>query len=82
MKKITFANIVIALCLAVSLGVTAAVVYEYHRLGEVMPSGVVTALLSLWGGELLIIAARQVLGSDAIGRGKTKSTDMNETESI
>lgn len=84
MKKVTFANIVIALCLAVSLAVTAAVVYEYHRLGEVMPAGVVTALLGLWGGELLIVAARQVLGSDAITRRNQdpESTDVNKTGSI
>lgn len=82
--KITFANMVIALCLAVSLAVTAAVVYEYHRLGEVMPAGVVTALLGLWGGELLIVAARQVLGSDAIIRHDQKApgTDVNGTGSV
>lgn len=82
MKRFTFANIVIALCLAVSLFITAAAVYEYHRLGEVMPAGVITALLGLWGGELLIIAARQVLGSDAVGRNKPQSTDVNETGSV
>ena len=84
MKKITFANVIIGVCLAVSLGITVAVVYEYHRLGEVMPSGVVTALLSLWGGELLIVAARQVLGSDAITRRNQnpERTDINKTGSI
>lgn len=81
MKKITFANIVIALCLAVSLAVTAAVVYEYHRLGEVMPAGVVTALLGLWGGELLIVALRQVFGSDVIHKGK-EGTGTNNSGSI
>lgn len=67
-KKVTFANAVIVLCLAVSLAITAAVVWEYHRLNEVMSSGVVTALLGLWGGELLIVALRQVLGSDITKR--------------
>lgn len=79
-RRVTFANAVIILCLVVSLAITAAVVYEYHRLSAVMPAGVVTALLGLWGGELLIIAARQVLGSDVIT--KKKSTDVNETGSI
>lgn len=69
-RKITFANAIIALCLLVSLGITAAVVYEYHRLAEVMPAGVVTALLGLWGGELLIVALRQIFGSDVIRRDK------------
>lgn len=81
MKKITFANAVIALCLAVSLAITAAVVYEYHRLSEVMPAGVITALLGLWGGELLIVALRQVFGSDVI-RKSAGSTDVNENGSI
>lgn len=81
-RKITFANVVVALCLFVSFCITAAVVYEYHRLGEVMPAGVVTALLGLWGGELLIIALRQVFGSDVIHRQSAGSTDVNENGSI
>ena len=80
MKKATFVNIIIAVCLAVSLGITAAVIYEYHRLDTVLPASVVTALLSLWGGELLIIALRQIFGSDAVGR--TKTTDGADRHSI
>ena len=68
MKKGTFVHIIIAVCLVVSLGITAAVIYEYHRLDTVLPASVVTAMLSLWGGELLIIALRQIFGSDAVGR--------------
>ena len=68
MKKAVFANIVIAVCIILSATVTASVVYEYHRLDTVMPAGVVTALLGLWGGELLIIALRQIFGSDVMGR--------------
>ena len=49
-----------------SAAVTAAVVYEYHRLDTVMPAGVVTALLGLWDGELLIVALRQIFGSDVM----------------
>ena len=67
-KKVRFANLIIALCIAMSAAITAAVVYEYHRLDTVMPAGVVTALLGLWGGELLIIALRQIFGSDVMGR--------------
>ena len=66
MKKAVFANIVIAVCIILSATVTASVVYEYHRLDTVMPAGVVTALLGLWGGELLIIALRQIFGSDVM----------------
>ena len=44
MNKAKFANVVIVICIGISAAVTAAVVYEYHRLDTVMPSGVVTAL--------------------------------------
>ena len=57
MKKFIFANIIIVACITLSAAVTAAVVYEYHRLDTVMPAGVVTALLGLWGGELLIFGS-------------------------
>ena len=69
-KKARFANLIIALCIAMSAAVTAAVVYEYHRLDTVLPAGVLTALLGLWGGELLIIALRQIFGSDILDRRK------------
>jgi hypothetical protein len=76
MKKVTFANCIIVICVAVSGFITTSVVWEYHRLNTVMPSGVVSALLGLWGGELLIVALRQIFGSDVTGR---KKTDQDET---
>lgn len=72
-KKIRFANLIIALCIAMSAAVTAAVVYEYHRLDTVLPAGVLTALLGLWGGELLIIALRQIFGSDVLDKRRDNS---------
>lgn len=66
----SFANIIIIVCIIISLTVTAVVIYEYHRLDMVMPSGVVSALLGLWGGELLIIALRQIFGSDVVKIGR------------
>ena len=74
-----FANCIIILCLAVSLIVTASVVYEYHRLNTVMPASVVSALLGLWGGELLLIVLRQVLGSDVVAK-RGKSGEEKESE--
>lgn len=72
MKKRRFVHGIIALCVAMSGAITAAVLYEYHRLDTVLPAGVLTALLGLWGGELLIVALRQVLGSDVLDkRGRT-----------
>ncbi len=79
-RRLSFANAVILLCVAMSGAITAAVVYEYHRLDTVLPAGVVTVLLGLWGGELLIVALRQIFGSDAVGRGRGQSED--DTPSI
>lgn len=81
MKKATFANIIIAVCVGVSLCITAAVVYEYHRLDTVLPAGVVTALLGLWGGELLIIALRQIFGSDVITKRRHAGSDIGSDDS-
>lgn len=69
-KKIRFVNAIIVLCLVVCIIITLAVLWEYHRLDTVIPSDILTALLALWGGELLIIALRQVLGSDIVGKAK------------
>lgn len=77
-KKITFADAVIVLCLTVSLAITVVVLCEYHRLNEVMSSGVITALLGLWGGELLIVALRQVLGSDVTRRNSGQMTNADD----
>lgn len=78
MKRRVFADLIIVVCIGFSAAVTAAVVYEYHRLDTVMPAGVVTALLGLWGGELLIIAIRQIFGSDVI----TKKNNNSDSPSI
>ncbi len=75
MKRLGFANAIIVLCVTVSLVITAAVLYEYHRLDSVIPSGVLTALLGLWGGELLIIALRQIFGSDVIEKRRERDSE-------
>ena len=75
-RKRKFADIIIA-CIAISLGITLVTLYEYHRLDEVLPSGVVTALLGLWGGDLLIIALRQIFGSDVTHKRKTEDEFHN-----
>lgn len=81
-RKNLFADLIIVICLSMSAVITMFNMYEYHRLGEVMPSGVISALLLLWGGELLILAVRQIFGSNVVE--KTKSIapppqDDNET---
>lgn len=65
-RKNRFANKVVTYCLAVTTVITAAVIFEYHRLGMVIPSGVLGVLIGFWGGELLVVALRQIFGSDIV----------------
>jgi hypothetical protein len=44
--------------------VTGVILYEYHRLDVLLGAGEIGALMAVWGGELLLIVVRQVLGSD------------------
>lgn len=68
-KRSIFANIIISICIAIGAVVTIMTLWEYHRLGVPMPSDVVTAIMFLWGGELMIVALRQIFGSDVTKRG-------------
>lgn len=67
-----FVDVLIVLCLLMCAIVTAFVLYEYHRLDTVLGAGELTALLAVWGGELLLIVVRQVLGSDVIQKHKNE----------
>lgn len=79
-KKTTFANVIITFCVVVALFVTVSQVWEYHRLNEPMPAGVVTAILSMWCGELLIVALRQIFGSDVIKPKAEETKDDSKKE--
>lgn len=79
-KKNTFANTVISVCIIVAIVVTAAILYEYHRLYTVIPSDVLTSLLGFWGGELLIVCVRQILGSDVPEKVKTKPSKTQQED--
>ncbi len=72
--KNLFADVIIAVCVVVAVLVTGCVIYEYHRLDTVMPAGVISALFAFWGGELLIVALRQIFGSDVVI--KTKNNNI------
>ena len=78
-QKRRFADVIIIICILMALAITAVVLYEYHRLDEVLPSGVVSALLFIWGGELLIIALRQIFGSDVVVKMKQKTDEYNQS---
>lgn len=77
--KVSFANVVVTVCVVVALLITATVIWEYHRLGVVIPAGVLTALFGFWGGELLIIALRQIFGSDAVEKAAEAKKTYNNT---
>ena len=77
-----FANAVIAVCIIVAAVVTAAVIYEYHRLDTVVPANVVGVLFGFWGGELLIVAMRQVFGSDLPEKMTAAKIATNDGEKI
>lgn len=61
-----FADIVVTVCLLMGGFITVSTVWEYHRLDIPMPADVVLALVKMWFGELLLLAGRQILGSDAL----------------
>ena len=65
-----FVNRLIILCLFMCAIITLVVLYEYHRLDAILGAGEITALLAIWGGELLLIVVRQVLGSDVAKKSK------------
>lgn len=67
-----FVDVLIVLCLLMCAIVTVTVLYEYHRLDVVLGAGEITALLAVWGGELLLIVVRQVLGSDVLQKRKNE----------
>lgn len=67
-----FVDVLIVLCLLMCAIVTVTVLYEYHRLDTVLGAGEITALLAVWGGELLLIVVRQVLGSDVLQKRKNE----------
>jgi branched-subunit amino acid ABC-type transport system permease component len=77
MRVRRFVDMLIVLCLAMCGYITVSVISEYHRLDVVLGAGEITALLAVWGGELLLIVVRQVLGSDVT---KGHGTDNKEEE--
>ncbi|MDR1158376.1 MAG: hypothetical protein LBK75_08775 [Oscillospiraceae bacterium] len=70
-----FVDALIVLCLVMCAYITMSVISEYQRLDAVLGAGEIAALLAVWGGELLLIVVRQVLGSDI-----TKNKAENEED--
>lgn len=74
-KKLKYADAIIAICVFMCIIITACVLYEYHRLDTVISSGVLAALVSMWTGELMLCAVRQIFGSDVIKQAKGKGEE-------
>lgn len=75
-KKISvFANIIISVSIAVGLFITVMTVLQYWALQIPIPSDVIGVLIGFWGGELLILAARQVFGSDVMNKKKNNESE-------
>ncbi len=70
-----FVNMLILLCLGICLYITINTVTEYHRLDVLMDAGVLGVLVGMWGGELLLIVVRQVLGK---GRRDNENEENND----
>ena len=51
---------------------TVFTLLEYGLLEVPIPSDVLAVLIGFWGGELLIVALRQVFGSDIINKRKNE----------
>jgi hypothetical protein len=76
-KKISiFANIIISVSISVGLFMTLITLIEYWVLRIPIPSDVLAVLIGFWGGELLIVALRQVFGSDIMNKKKNESEDL------
>lgn len=78
-KKNKFANGIITFVLIITTILCAYVMVEYHRLNEILPSNVLAVLFGFYGGELLIIALRQVFGSDIVKSAKITHTESEES---
>lgn len=82
-KKLRFAHTMIVICLCMGIIICGVTLYEYHRLGQVIPSSVLTVFYSFFGTELGLICLRQVLGQDAISQiKKPKDPEKEEFTSI
>lgn len=65
-RKNRFANRIIAICIVATIAIAGAVIYEYHRLGIPITADILRVFYGFFGGELLIVALRQIFGSDVI----------------
>jgi glucan phosphoethanolaminetransferase (alkaline phosphatase superfamily) len=77
-KLLKFVDAIILLCLFMCMGITVYTLLEYHIQSALLGASELGVLMSFWGGELLLIVVRQVLGSDI--KGKKKTTNEPEED--
>lgn len=73
-KKNRFANGIILLCVLAGVIITLETLWGYRRLDIPLPGDVLKNLFLFWGGELLVLALRQIFGSDFIQKIKDKGS--------
>lgn len=62
---------------------TVFTLYYYNKSGYILSADVLGVLFGFWGGELLVVALRQMIGSDVITKAKEeKKKDESEGETI
>ena len=82
-KRNKFANAIVIICMVMLALITLIVLYEYHRLDETMSGSALGVLVSAWTGELLILACRQIFGSNVVSqKQKPKDPEGDEFTSI
>lgn len=79
-SKNLFSNVVVAALLLAGILISAAVIYEYHRLDKAVPADVLSEILGFAAAELGILAGRQVVGSDALKNWRKKTGDADEAK--
>ena len=60
-SKMRFSKWIVLYCVLIGTIITGAALIISYRAGEVT-SGVITALLTFWGGELMLLCLTKVLG--------------------
>lgn len=74
-KKNKFANAIVIICMVMLTVITLAVLYEYHRLDEAIGASTLGVLVTAWTGELLILACRQIFGTDVVSQKQKPKTE-------
>ncbi|HPE16114.1 MAG TPA: hypothetical protein PK597_04080 [Oscillospiraceae bacterium] len=79
MKRHLFSKFMVLYCVLISTAITAAVLRICWKGGEIT-AGTVTALFGLWGGELLLLCLKRLLGdgssAEPSGKPGVKNRDL------